>query len=160
MARFKIEIPDSKLDLILELFNSFSFLKYEAIDPEPNGSEDDSIKDALQHPDQQRTSDKLAYLAELRSTINNIQTSRETLNAESKSILFRYPHGTEVGAIKVNNLNHLILTIEQYYRVQIEDIMFKAAASDDGYEMDKYQVYIALSDNSEIIAGYCNKKLK
>ncbi|WP_430816941.1 hypothetical protein [Carboxylicivirga sp. RSCT41] len=161
MARFKIEIPDSKLEFILDLFNSFSFLKYEAIDPEPNWPETGNSKtEEHKQTEQEAESDRLAHLSDLRNTIDSIQHTRENLAAESQSILFRFPHGTEMGAIKVNNLHDLITTIEHYYRVNAKDLSFKANNSSEGYEMDKYQVFISLEDNSEISAGYCNKKLK
>jgi hypothetical protein len=161
MARFEIEVPDSKLDFVLELFNSFSFFRYQAMDPEPKEPEiGNPKKNTAQQINHKNRTDRLSQLAELREAINNIQNSRESNNQSTQSLLFRFPDGTEIGAIKLKNYNHLTSFVEDYYRTNIKDMNFIPTIGHEGFEMDKYEVYITLNDNTQFKAGYCNQKLK
>ena len=159
MANFKIEIPDEKLNFILELFNQFSFIKYQAESSKPGASQ---VKKKFVEAETKLTEEKYAgkmnEIETLRNAIEKIQSRRSGIEADPSLTLFRFPHVTEDRAINISTYDRLISTIENYYRIDVTKLKF--IANRDGYEMDRFIVMISLPDNTELKAGYCNKNLE
>ncbi|MBK3518602.1 hypothetical protein [Carboxylicivirga marina] len=157
MAIFKIEIPDDKKDFIIELFKQLSFLKYHTLNPENKKLEKKRENEILlQQKQQQAKLNKLNQLNGLRNTINSIQSARSDSH---DSILFRFQHGTEVSALKINTYNHLLTSLERYFRTSVKKFRFEENTNNDTYPMDKYLVYVTLEDDTELKAGFCNNRL-
>ena len=159
MANFKIDIPDEKLDFVLELFNHFDFIHYQALDCEHSKhkelvsallEENKNLKETV-HENR-----SLNELKELRDTINCLQTGRNGEQTSTSTILFRFPHGTEVAAVNISTHKQLIGTIENYYKTTVTNLSFIINEDDVTYDMDKYIVMITLPDKTQIKAGYCN----
>jgi len=162
MANYKIEIPDEKLDFVLELFNHFTFITYQASESEPIAAQMKAKfieAETNPKPTNQKAANKVDELKALRNTINRLQNGRSDTLTGTSTTLFRFPHGTEVSAINISTYNHLISTIENYYRTNVTSLEFIANINNKGYEMDQFMVMITLRDKTELKAGYCNKNL-
>ncbi len=160
MANFKIEIPDEKLDFMIELFRHLNFIKFRILSPDS-----EPAKPSLSNTEQRAQTaypkplSKMDKLKDLRDTINRLQNGRTNTPTNASTTLFRFPHGTEVSAINISTYNHLISTIENYYRTSVTKLEFIANNESGGYAMDKFTVMVLLRDNTELKAGYCNKDL-
>jgi len=158
MANFKIEVPEEKLAFVIELFNQFSFIKYQEAEPTEIQTHETGPSDNASHI-KASTSTKGDELKALRDTINRLQNNRSEAIETDNTALFRFPHGTEEGAVSISTYNHLISTIENYYRTTVTQLKFIPNPEDKHYNMDTFLVMILLSDKTELKAGYCSKNL-
>jgi len=164
MKNFKIEVPDEKVSFILELFKHIEFAKCKSVqsnsDQKPQVSlEDDVVKQASKKLPEGKNDGGLAHLKDLRDTINSLQKSRDTRANYNNNALFRFPHGSDKSAIEVISSDHLTSRLESYYRTNVIKMHFKENQDEPDFNMDAYKVYITLSDNSEMMCGYCDKIL-
>ncbi|WP_430811361.1 MULTISPECIES: hypothetical protein [unclassified Carboxylicivirga] len=159
MAKLIVQIPDEKADFIIELFKQLNFVQYEIDEPTKVEKNPPKKADEPAEAKEDSLNDRFSQLSELRNTINNLQQGRRQSAEPAPTALFRFPHGTELSAVKITSQHHLLTTIESYFRTNIQKLRFEALTTPDKYPMDKYIVYITLSDNSELKAGYCSAKL-
>ncbi|GEM_PF-6385880 len=153
MANFLVEIPDEKLDFVIDLFKNIEFIDYQSVNTEHLNSL------ANEASRKNKEYDRIAQLAELRNTINTLQSARDQEAVTETGSLFRFPHGSEITAIKLSGLNHLLATIENYYRINVTSLEFVENTDSNSYQMDKYTVNVSLPDGSQLAAGYCNSIL-
>ncbi|TRX64000.1 hypothetical protein [Carboxylicivirga sp. M1479] len=162
MAIFKIDVPDKKLEFILELFNNIKFLKYQAIEAEPTADISERKKATQElistlSPSSNgiQQGKSVNDMDSLMAAIKKVQDKR---TAKCENVLFRFPHSTESNAVPISSINHLRTTIESYFRTSITGLSFHRNR-DEAYEMDRFKVIIKLSDESEVKAGYCNAEI-
>ena len=176
MKYFKVQIPEDKIDFIMELFNSFDFLSYEEAPPEKRTylAEDYMKKIGLLPPDKSeppvvpKPKDKNTEKdrKNLMDAINSLNAMRES--SVAKKAIFRFPKADPQDSLRTakefSTYEELKLYLEEYYRVKVDRLSFEPVGNNKQVSMDEYMIYIFITDQksseeTSILAGFSNNEL-
>lgn len=155
MKSFKLDIPDSRVEFVLDLLQRFEFCKIEGLD----SSEEIEVKLKRNSP-RQSSSDE--DKKSLQMALERLTQARD--KNLPKICKFRYPTQSlklSQGELKTyTKIKDLKDELAAYFRVVVDDVIFELNKGEKVEYIDTYTVYIQVKDESskktKIMVGYAD----